>query len=108
MQMASEIELKRCIYNEFNEQISEEFVAVIKGQYYKGSLVLGRNSYISNYLNDSGKTGKRISEKFLTIVNEDSEKIQAGDRFELNGVTYEITDLGKNFDVYFDFSLERL
>lgn len=94
--------------NEFGEPGGRQVVAVIRGQYYHGGYNRGRNEYVSLNIAESGKTPRSFAEKFMTVVDEDTLRIRVGDILALGVSLYEITDLGNNFGVYYDMSLEKL
>ncbi len=89
--------------NEEGESSQDEiFVSEILGHFYKP-----RKRHIPFSFNDLGMNTTRHFDKFITVVDENSQNIKVWDYFRHQGITYQITDLGEYFDVYMDFSLER-
>ncbi len=89
--------------NEDDSSQDEIFVAEILGHFYKP-----KKRHIPFALGDLGMNTMRHFDKFITVFDENSTSVKVWDFFRHQGVTYQITDLGDYFDVYMDFSLERL
>ncbi len=92
----------------WNEPCGQETVATITGQLNLGARYKGKNAFVDTQVSNAGRTLRGQGEKLMVVIDEESRKIQPGDWFALDGVDYEIVDLGNSLEVYFDFSLERL
>ncbi len=90
-------------FDESTHKDTDLLVAEITGHFYKP-----RKRHIPTSFNDAGLTAGRFMDKFITIQDENSSLIKAWDFFTHDGVTYQITELGGYFDIYYDFSLERI
>lgn len=106
--LPDEATVLRSRVNEFNEPCGRDVVAVIRGQYYHGGYNRGRNEFVSLNMSENGRTMKNFPEKFMTVIDENTSRLRVGDILALGVQLYEITDLGGNFGVYYDLSLERL
>lgn len=103
--MPDTVQVYRQGIDDFGEDVEGDiFVTEITGQYYDKS----GGVYINLSTKEAGTIKDNKREKFMVVVDDNSNKIKEGDFFTLNGVSYFITDLGNTMDVYYDFSLERI
>ncbi len=98
--LSDTVEIYRPALNEFNDQDGEEFVVVLTGQYYSGSVGL--------VLTEAGKVVTKAAENFMVVVDDNSMLVKTGDFFVYKGIKYSIVDLGNQLDAYFEFALERV
>ena len=96
------IAIKRAVLNEFNEPFGEEVVTEVLGLYFK------EKKTIRLSVEEKGAVKVEHEEKLMVSKSQESLLIQEHDYFELNGIKYEIIDLGDTFGIYYDMTLKRV
>ena len=99
---AATAKVYRVAANEFNEPVSEEFITVITGQYYR------RGGWrVAVDIAVKGTFRPRHQEGFLTTHDESSALICGGDLLELNGDRYTVLDIHIESGLYGDLNIAQ-
>lgn len=88
--------------NVFGERVKDLYVCTVKGYYHRSDLKVTIQSA------DGGSINGGYEDKLLLTNSEESRKIMRDDYFILDGITYQIIDLGNVEDIVYDMSLKRM